>query len=501
MDPDRAVDVRFTEAGGFGSGYLLSDRLVLTARHVAKAPAPGAPCVVRGGKDFAVERPGTLAWVSPHHDAALVDIAPNHAFSGLAARSPVFGDCPIGDETREAPPKYRCAAIGFPRASRIDEVREDWRLEGFARPPLRAPIITIEIEGRTPPAELWRGVSGAALFNRDLLIGIVESVPEGFGGGVLRATPAAILLNDADFLARVAPPGARPDTLIREARAHDFHQDFRKALAPLYCFIDRQSQVGQVESALTAAAPRGAARPRGFLIEGTEDDAHRRFIERIGQHPPLSSLWGDVESKVAITPLGWPRDPVLRDPAAAFETLKRGCAEALNLRPGAEASAQAFRAALPVAGRTLAVCWTVNMATAGRGHGALLDLWLGFCAEVSRGGAPLVWFACLVQDLPPERRGGRWPFGGGDGRPDPQIRRTIDRRVSDRSLSRLDGLGPVILAEDLGPWLDLVASRRRELGPADLAALKHMIETRVDGRHSVKMGPLVRAIDESLERI
>ena len=47
MDLNRVVDIAF-EGGGFGSGYLVTNQLVLTARHVSVKAEIGVPCRVRG---------------------------------------------------------------------------------------------------------------------------------------------------------------------------------------------------------------------------------------------------------------------------------------------------------------------------------------------------------------------------------------------------------------------------------------------------------------------
>lgn len=49
IEERRVVDIRFP-TGSYGSGYLLTDRIVLTARHVADPCEQGTRCIVRRWK-------------------------------------------------------------------------------------------------------------------------------------------------------------------------------------------------------------------------------------------------------------------------------------------------------------------------------------------------------------------------------------------------------------------------------------------------------------------
>jgi len=187
MDEERVVEVFAPTPPGspdrFGSGYLLSGTLVLTAGHVVDPAREG--CKVRPlgqEKWLEVEE---VVWRGKEHDAALLRI-PAQSSERLAR----FGRL----ASRERVP---CEALGFPLAqagSGKRAVRDSEEIQGKIVPRSRTKSrrLTIHIAGSVPAADdsghsPWEGMSGAALFVGPLIVGIVSIAPANFGTDRLEA--------------------------------------------------------------------------------------------------------------------------------------------------------------------------------------------------------------------------------------------------------------------------------------------------------------------------
>ena len=110
MDRKRVVELTFGRLSR-GSGYLLTDRHVLTARHVVKPDELGAPCDVF--PLLADKRSGAAAWLSEQSDLAIIEVDPP-GWPDLPPASGCFGV--VQDEAIPL-----CSAIGFPDATRPRE--------------------------------------------------------------------------------------------------------------------------------------------------------------------------------------------------------------------------------------------------------------------------------------------------------------------------------------------------------------------------------------------
>jgi hypothetical protein len=492
MNQDRVVDLRVLETDGYGSGYLITDRLVLTAKHVPGEPAPPLPaaCKVRPLANWKDERDGELVWTSASLDAALVRLHPDQGFPQFAGMAPAFGVAPPGEVKA-----YACKAIGFPRAMRIDGYRQEMPVDGAGVLGVRAQVFSITPSQATPTAAVaWRGYSGAAVFNGELLMAIVETVPEDFGGGVVRAIPVAPLLDDPGFLALMAEAGAA--VVKRAVRPVDFYQELGRDIRNFYCYVNRGAQVTQIADLLDAE--RAGLRGRGFVVEGMAEDQPRLFVERMARDPKLARLLGDAAPDQTLTQITWPQVRTIGDAPRAFAQLVESCAEALALPPEAAADAKAFRAAVEAGGQPLGVWWMMDEAAAGPGHAALVDLWLDFCAEVSAGDTPFVWFFCFVPTetaKPASLRSflGRTPEG-----PDPRLRDVLGAHYDAGRLVGLQALGPVQPLEDLGPWIDHIGRLRPRLGPEERRDLRRLVEDGLRETVQVKLLPFTRMVDDSL---
>ncbi|MEU9454486.1 tetratricopeptide repeat protein [Streptomyces sp. NPDC048277] len=224
MEFDRRVQIRVSRQGsdkrGFGSGYLVAPRLVLTAAHVLDGMSGSGQDRVTVSRPDAGEQefPATVRWRRNDAvvDAALVEVDEGHGWqtpqslTDLHTRPPQRFGRLIG--TRAHP----VTLVGFPRMQRTpDGHRLDEQLAGRILPGTGSLAGRYEISSTdpTPPADAtgsrWSGVSGAAVLSDDahggeLLCGVVRRDRQADGGTRLTATPAARLLTDEGFRALIA---------------------------------------------------------------------------------------------------------------------------------------------------------------------------------------------------------------------------------------------------------------------------------------------------------
>ena len=156
-----------------GSGYLIADGLVLTAAHVLERAAgavarKGEPAeVARLGGDW---QPATVGWVDARHDVAVLR-CPGLRAGGGTRWGRLVGSDPLD-----------WGAVGFPHASLDQETgRQPEHAYGRTSPISERPAgrlaLTIESREATDGDSPWAGLSGAAVFSGDHLIGVVTSDP------------------------------------------------------------------------------------------------------------------------------------------------------------------------------------------------------------------------------------------------------------------------------------------------------------------------------------
>ncbi|MCZ2526795.1 NACHT domain-containing protein [Streptomyces sp. HB2AG] len=189
-------------AGGRqGSGYLLTPRLVLTAAHVVdhdRARAAGATrAVVPGGRG---ETPCDIVWSA--HDVALLLACGDLVRPGDSAR---FTPLRWG-VTSSLDPLPDCQAVGFPRAQRDADGRlESEQLIGTLKPGsgmIRGRYVLDSAHGAPVVGgggSPWAGMSGAAVFSGDALVGVVSTDPHHWQHSRVEAVPVGTLLNSDGF--------------------------------------------------------------------------------------------------------------------------------------------------------------------------------------------------------------------------------------------------------------------------------------------------------------
>lgn len=202
MEWQRIAEVHGGEKGRHGSAYLLASEVALTARHVVEGLASielrrlepdsmGFPGAVGAWQ------PARVAWISPNADLAL--LIPEQTRSSF---------CELTDATTlarvDGRVPIRVHALGFPRAMLSPTHSDTLQLEATvnAWSGVRSESLLLDVCTTRPAEDAgWRGMSGAAVFAGDRLVGVIEAVPVQLDSSALRATPAYLLFDDPEAAA------------------------------------------------------------------------------------------------------------------------------------------------------------------------------------------------------------------------------------------------------------------------------------------------------------
>ncbi|WP_445034205.1 trypsin-like peptidase domain-containing protein [Streptomyces hayashii] len=183
-----------------GSGCLVGEKLLLTAAHVV---TPSSTVQVRL-LDEGVLHDARVVWHGRTQlDAALVEITDPSFEPGW--RSPArFG------RLVSSVPSVPCEAVGFPDVMRFLEDpellrRDSEHLAGYINPLARSKQDLLDIRVDSGPDDQigqispWAGMSGAAVWSGDLLVGSVGWAPRGFRQSRLTAVPIEALAVEEGF--------------------------------------------------------------------------------------------------------------------------------------------------------------------------------------------------------------------------------------------------------------------------------------------------------------
>ncbi|MFF9843439.1 tetratricopeptide repeat protein [Streptomyces sp. NPDC013740] len=207
-----------------GSGFLLDARLVLTSAHLFEDERGTARVAVPGGTGTHGCR---LVWRRHDEacDAALLEADEDLVRDATSCRiSEVRWGRISGLAAWE-----NCEAVGYPRIALRDGTRPDTeQIVGTVKPGssvLRGRYVLDGSHAPPPPAATpgespWQGMSGAALFAGDHLIGVVSGDPAQWGHARLEAVPLSVVVADAGFRRAVeAATGLRPEMVEITRRA------------------------------------------------------------------------------------------------------------------------------------------------------------------------------------------------------------------------------------------------------------------------------------------
>lgn len=183
-----------------GSGYLLGPRLVLTAAHVVGEKDTATTVVFGGVGEVLCD----VVWRRKDDgcDAALLvaraPVVPDDVSEGFASLR--WGEL-LRLDTQE-----NCQAIGFPQVQRDERGNLDSeQLAGRVKPgsSILGGWYVLETSGAPPQPTAdgspWSGLSGAGLFCRGALIGVVVAAPTGWHNGRVEATPVRVIADDPGF--------------------------------------------------------------------------------------------------------------------------------------------------------------------------------------------------------------------------------------------------------------------------------------------------------------
>ncbi|HUR34188.1 MAG TPA: trypsin-like peptidase domain-containing protein [Vicinamibacterales bacterium] len=249
MEWQRLVEIHDANSGQFGTGYLLANRLVLTAAHVVdgldttqvrlfEPDEDGLPGPMGGRTHARVAWSGGTAL-----DLALLTPLDAPFRSGRIR--------PASVARLAERPAVRVDALGFPRAMDTPAHSDTLHVEALvsAWTGLRGQALVLDVQTARPEErDAWQGMSGAAVFAGDRIVAVIAAVPAKLARSALRATradlafhdqAAAALLEEAG-LSRTIPAvdAAYVDSLPRAGHWGEVRDRYTRSVVTNLCRID-----------------------------------------------------------------------------------------------------------------------------------------------------------------------------------------------------------------------------------------------------------------------
>ncbi|MEU6005945.1 tetratricopeptide repeat protein [Streptomyces sp. NPDC047453] len=228
MDVQRVVEVWDAAGQIAGTGYLITDRLVLSAYHNIQHAGSTAQRAVEVRR-LALHGEQPAAWIAaevlwpgqppdieqdPHTDAALLLITDTAWQPPISAAPVRWGRLPA-PSPGAAEVRIACVAVGFPQAEERDGKRDTKQISGHieALSGLKSGLITAHIDQVATPSPAgapssWSGASGAALFCGNLLTGVLTTDrTRHYPGNQLIAVPLTTLAARPGFTTTLKTAG------------------------------------------------------------------------------------------------------------------------------------------------------------------------------------------------------------------------------------------------------------------------------------------------------
>ena len=289
---ERSVEVKGATEG---SGYLIAPNLILTSWHVVGAVKTAQIRVLgqyqAGASPVDFERfPAEILW--PDHDPG-----EENDFALLRASRPVPCGGPVGWMALQKTGELEVQATGFPNfrvftnsflgrfglGSRRE--RDTHQIRGtvsagsiLKQRQFGAGNFEVALRPECVPAaskEMWEGMSGAALFSGDRLLGVVKGVSEVRDYHRLHAQPVERLFTRNDVQSAVRSAGLElPAQLAQGSTAHAFNPS-----AHLH-FLDRHEVSIQILDQFDSWQPEQRL-PLFLVLRAREDDDVRKLIQRL----------------------------------------------------------------------------------------------------------------------------------------------------------------------------------------------------------------------------
>jgi hypothetical protein len=494
MQPERVVEIRQGRSS-LGTGYIIAPRHVLTARHVFEPKSKGSRCQIwplgAVGDDARplserlrpAKRKARLDWSSSTKDFAVLAIE-GEGFTGIPNSTVPFG-CADDDGK-----PYLYLSAGLPEASGDQERRIEGSMN-WARPELR---FDINIGNGVPQdVAAWAGFSGAAVFSGGLLVAVIRTVDEKWGGEVLEATPVEFLLEDRDFERYCNVAGLTRPTKLSVAR---YNVPLLDSVSAQLHLINRNDQAEQIRTLITATDDNRPTEPKICVISGVDEDEHRHLIRRLASEPAIMRRLGKNALPERVIPeLFWPSewsiDPAvqLRDKLAAGLLQIIGSSNAVG---AATTDPVEWRKLFELDTATRGFWIMLRRAQAGPGHAALLQSWLKLWSQLGKGRL-VVLFLCIAWDDPPPPLPSPIPsfLRRAPALPDPELAGVVEATITDGWTAPVEPLTE-IMPRHVGPWLDQIRPLCRHAAPEQLDGLRSLL------LHFIENGKRLRTIDRQL---
>ncbi|AZP19335.1 tetratricopeptide repeat protein [Streptomyces aquilus] len=274
MDVRRVVEVWNPVGKCAGTGYLVADGLVLTALH--NVLGCDQVEVRRLGDEGAAWAAAEVRWPEtlpdlkrePQADAALVAIT-DPGWRALSGVEPVrWGRI---DRSVVGEKRLGCVAVGFPRSEVRDGLRDTKEIRGHietltglkSEGLITAYVDDVAVPSKPDEKSRWAGASGAALFARGRLVGVVTTDRQrDYEADQLTAVSVASLAARPGFAVEVRAAGAEliPEevTAADEERARTAYDvEVRRGVnnlpeLPSPIFVGRAEAMAALERALAA---------------------------------------------------------------------------------------------------------------------------------------------------------------------------------------------------------------------------------------------------------